>query len=348
MISLKYFKNGGIKLRLRYAISKSFIIFNQKTNHSVNDIFFAMNKQQFSLEIKNRAKELGFDNCGIARAVRLDEEAKYLENWLNQSKHGTMSYMENYFDKRIDPTLLVEGAKSVISLSFNYYSEKKQLDATAPKIAMYALGKDYHLVVKERLTLLFDFIKEQVGEINGRTFVDSAPVLERAWAQRAGIGWMGKNTNLLTKRSGSFFFLAEVILDVELMYDSPVKDYCGSCTKCIDACPTQAIYEPYKVDGSKCISYFTIELKDKIIPKEYQGKFDNWMYGCDICQQVCPINSQAKTHNTAEFEPSHELLQMTKENWLELDEPLFKQLFKDSAVKRTKFSGLKRNIEFLK
>jgi epoxyqueuosine reductase len=307
-----------------------------------------MNKQQFSLEIKNRAKELGFDSCGIARAVRLDEEAKYLENWLNQSKHGTMSYMENYFDKRIDPTLLVEGAKSVISLSFNYYSKKKQFDTTAPKIAMYALGKDYHLVVKERLTLLFDFIKEQVGEINGRTFVDSAPVLERAWAQRAGIGWMGKNTNLLTKRSGSFFFLAEVILDVELMYDSPVKDYCGSCTKCIDACPTQAIYEPYKVDGSKCISYFTIELKDKIIPKEYQGKFDNWMYGCDICQQVCPINSQAEIHNTVEFEPSHELLQMTKENWLELDEPLFKKLFKDSAVKRTKFSGLKRNIEFLK
>jgi epoxyqueuosine reductase len=242
----------------------------------------------------------------------------------------------------------VEGAKSVISLSFNYYSEKKQLDTTAPQIAMYALGKDYHLVVKERLTLLFDFIKEQVGEINGRTFVDSAPVLERAWAQRAGIGWMGKNSNLLTKRSGSFFFLAEVILDVELMYDSPVKDYCGSCTKCIDACPTQAIYEPYKVDGSKCISYFTIELKDKIIPKEYQGKFDNWMYGCDICQQVCPINSQAEIHNTVEFEPSHELLQMTKENWLELDEPLFKKLFKDSAVKRTKFSGLKRNIEFLK
>ena len=258
-----------------------------------------------------------------------------------------MSYMANHFDKRIDPRLLVDGAKSVISFSYNYYTERKQKD-DAPKLAMYAFGKDYHDVVKEKLESLFTFIKEKVGEVNGRCFVDSAPVLERAWAKRSGVGWQGKNSNVLTKRNGSYFFLSEIILDVELEYDSPVKDYCGTCTKCIDACPTDAIYEPYKVDGSKCISYFTIELKDEILPIEMKGKFENWMFGCDICQQVCPINSQAKQHNEPQFEPSLDLLNMNRKDWEALNEETFKKLFKGSPVKRTKYKGLQRNVNFLK
>jgi epoxyqueuosine reductase len=301
-----------------------------------------------SYKIKQRAGELGFAACGIARAEMLNDEARYLESWLNQQKHGLMSYMANHFDKRVDPTKLVDGARSVISLSFNYYTEKKQSDPTAPQIAMYALGRDYHTVVRERLEALFLYIKEQAGDVSGRCFVDSAPVLERAWAQRSGVGWIGKNTNLLTKRQGSFFFLAEIILDLELDYDSPVKDYCGSCTRCIDACPTEAIYEPYKLDASKCISYFTIEIKDQLLPTDYEGKFGNWMYGCDICQQVCPINSQSSQHSVSEFEPSQELLDMSKEEWETLSEERFKSLFKYSAVKRTKYVGLKRNINFLK
>lgn len=301
-----------------------------------------------SSHIKQRAAELGFSSCGISRAEELTEEARYLESWLNQDKHGKMNYMLNHFDKRIDPTKLVEGARSVISLSFNYYTDRKQSDPDAPQIAMYALGQDYHTVVRDRLEQLLSYIRSEAGDVNGRCFVDSAPVLEKAWAQRSGIGWIGKNTNLLTKRQGSYFFLAEIILDLELEYDSPVKDYCGSCTRCIDACPTQAIYEPYKLDASKCISYFTIELKDQILPEEYRGKFDNWMYGCDVCQQVCPINSQAEPHHTPEFEPLPELLDMTKSDWAALTEDTFKKLFKHSAVKRTKYSGLKRNIEFLK
>lgn len=298
--------------------------------------------------IKRWATELGFSNCGISHAEELTAEARYLESWLNQDRHGKMSYMANHFDKRIDPTKLVDGARSVISLSFNYYTEKKQSDPLAPKIAMYALGHDYHTVVRERLEKLLDRIRAEVGEVNGRCFVDSAPVLEKAWAQRSGIGWIGKNTNLLTKRHGSYFFLAEIILDLDLEYDSPVKDYCGTCTRCIDACPTEAIYEPYKLDASKCISYFTIELKEQMLPDTYRGKFENWIYGCDICQQVCPINSQSTPHDTPEFEPLPELLNMTKQDWEELSEDSFKKLFKHSAVKRTKFSGLKRNIEFLK
>ena len=301
-----------------------------------------------SFRIKQKAQELGFSSYGIARAEQLTEEARYLESWLNQQKHGQMGYMANHFDKRIDPTRLVEGAKSVISLSFNYYSEKKQTDPDAPKIAMYAYGRDYHDVVRERLEQLLAYIREVAGDVHGRCFVDSAPVLERAWAQRSGIGWMGKNTNLLTKRQGSYFFLAEIIIDLELEYDSPVTDYCGSCTKCIDACPTEALYEPYKLDASKCISYFTIELKDQLLPDGMQGKFENWMYGCDICQQVCPINSQATPHHVPEFEPMPELLTMTKAEWEGLVEDHFKKLFKGSAVKRTKYAGLKRNITFLK
>jgi epoxyqueuosine reductase len=299
-------------------------------------------------QIKERAKELGFGACGMAKAEALTDEARYLEAWLNQDKHGKMAYMANHFDKRIDPTKLVDGARSVISLSFNYCTDKKQTHADVPKIAMYAFGKDYHDVVRDRLEKLMAYIREIAGDVQGRCFVDSAPVLEKAWAQRSGVGWVGKNTNLLTKRQGSYFFLAEIILDLELDYDGPVKDYCGECTKCIDACPTDAIYEPYKVDASKCISYFTIELKDQMLPDEYRGKFDNWMYGCDICQQVCPINSQSTPHQVPEFEPAPELLDMTRGDWEELTEDGFKKLFKGSAVKRTKYSGLKRNIEFLK
>ncbi len=307
-----------------------------------------MNTQQLSLYIKRLASQIGFDSCGISKAQQLDEEARLLDAWLNQNLNGKMAYMGNHFEKRVDPRKLVDGAKSVISLSYNYFNNVKQTDANAPKIAMYALGKDYHTVVKDKLQLLFAAIKEHVGEVGGRCFVDSAPVLERAWAQRSGIGWVGKNTNILTKRRGSYFFLAEIIVDIELDYDSPVKDYCGTCTKCVDACPTDAIYEPYKLDASKCISYFTIELKDEMLPGDYKGKFENWMFGCDICQQVCPINSQAVKHNEPEFEPVKELLDMTKEDWNELKEEAFKSLFKHSAVKRTNFNGLKRNIDFLK
>lgn len=306
-----------------------------------------MNKHQLTTEIKREARRLGFDSCGISKAEKLDAEAVILEAWLNQNRHGKMAYMANYFDKRIDPRLLVDGARSVISFAYNYYTDKKQPN-DAPQLAMYAYGTDYHEVVKAKLEGLLSFIREKAGAVNGRCFVDSAPVLERAWAARSGVGWVGKNTNLLTKQRGSFFFLAEIIVDVELEYDSPVRDYCGSCTKCIDACPTEAIYEPYKVDGSKCISYFTIELKDEMIPAEMKGKFENWMFGCDICQQVCPINSQAKKHNEPLFEPKQELLWMTKKDWEDLGEETFRKLFKNSPVKRTKFKGLKRNIEFLK
>lgn len=306
-----------------------------------------MNKRQLTTLIKREATRIGFDACGISKAQHLEPEARALEAWLNQNLNGQMAYMANHFDKRTDPRLLVDGALSVISLSFNYFNIVQQPEG-APKLAMYALGKDYHDVLREKLEQLLQYIKEQTGQVNARCFVDSAPVLERAWAQRSGIGWQGKNTNLLTKRTGSYFFLAEIILDVELEYDSPVKDYCGTCTKCIDACPTDAIYAPYKVDGSKCISYFTIELKDEVLPANMKGKFENWMFGCDICQQVCPINSQAKKHNEPLFEPVAELVEMTEADWEQLNEDGFKRIFKGSAVKRTKFKGLKRNISFLK
>jgi epoxyqueuosine reductase len=307
-----------------------------------------MKKSLSALDIKREALRLGFDSAGISKAEMLDEQARLLEKWLNQNLHGSMAYMQNHFDKRVDPRKLVDGARSVISLSYNYFSTKKIRDEMSPKIAMYALGKDYHEVVKEKAQQLLNFIRKQVGNVNGRCFVDSAPVLEKAWAARSGIGWQGKNTNILTKRSGSYFFLAEIILDLALEYDSPVKDYCGNCTKCIDACPTQAIYEPYKLDASKCISYFTIELKDAMLPENMRGKFDNWMFGCDVCQQVCPINAQAKPHNEPQFEPSEELLEMTQTDWEKLNEETFKKLFGHSAIKRTKFKGLQRNILFLK
>lgn len=304
-------------------------------------------RKKITAIIKQEALHLGFMHCGISKAGFLEEEAPLLEKWLKQGLHGQMGYMENHFDKRLDPTKLVEGAKSVISLSLNYFTDKKQEDPEAPKISQYAYGKDYHLVIKEKLFQLLNFIREITGEINGRAFVDSAPIMDKAWAKKSGIGWIGKNTNLLNKKSGSFFFLAELVIDLELEYDTVVSDHCGTCTRCIDACPTHALYEPYKIDASRCISYFTIELKEQI-PSEQKGKFENWMFGCDICQDVCPWNSFSRQHQENAFEPHSALLRMKKKEWEEITEETFGKLFKDSAVKRTKFSGLKRNIDFLK
>ena len=297
--------------------------------------------------IKEEAHRLGFSFVGFSKADFLEEEAPRLEKWLKEKQHGEMSYMENNFDKRLDPRLLVEGSKSVISLLYNYYSDQIQSDPTAPKISTYAYGEDYHFVIKRKLKSLLHFIQDNVGQVDARVFTDSAPVLDRAWAKKAGLGWIGKNANLINKNQGSYFFIAEIILDLDLIYDSPVQDYCGSCTKCIDACPTGAIIQPYVVDGSKCISYFTIELKEAI-PQEVKGKMDNWMFGCDICQQVCPWNSFSLQHNEPAFNPHPDLLSMTKGDWEDLQEDTFKELFRKSAVKRTKFSGLKRNITFLK
>lgn len=297
--------------------------------------------------IKDKAQDMGFMYCGFSKAKKLTEEEDRLEQWLKRDMQGKMAYMENHFEKRLDPGKLVPGAKTVISLAYNYYTEQKQEDETAPKISMYALGEDYHFVIKEKLRELVSVIQEKYGDFNARVFVDSAPILERVWAKKSGLGWIGKNTLLINKQSGSYFFLAEIVCDLELEYDGPIKDYCGTCTKCIDACPTNAIEEPYWVNGSKCISYFTIELKDEIIPTEYKGKFDNWMFGCDICQEVCPWNSFSKPHQEPRFNPSEQLMGMKQKEWQELTSEVFNELFKHSPVKRTKFSGLKRNIEFL-
>lgn len=296
--------------------------------------------------IKSVAKSLGFMYCGISKADFLEEEANKLEQWLKSGGHGKMTYMENHFDKRLDPRLLVEDAKSVISLLFNYYTPDEQDDKSAPKISKYAYGEDYHFIVKDKLKSFFKEIQEEIGEVNGRVFVDSAPVLDKAWAKKSGLGWMGKNTNIIHPKEGSFFFIAEIILDLDLEHDGPIKDYCGTCTKCIDACPTGAI-QPYMVDGSKCISYLTIELKDEIIPREFSAKMENWMFGCDICQDVCPWNRFAKKHNEPRLDPHENLLKMSKADWEDLTEDIFQEIFKKSAVKRTKFSGLKRNIKFL-
>ncbi len=306
------------------------------------------NKSTYSQFIKAEAQKLGFLFCGIAEAGFLEREAPRLESWLQQGFHGEMSYMENHFDKRLDPRLLVEDAKSVISLGLNYYSEQQQLDPLAPKISRYAFGTDYHDVIKQKLFTLLDLIREEIGEVNGRAFVDSAPVLDRAWAKKAGLGWVGKNGNLISKQKGSFFFLAELIVDLELEYDiEPTKDYCGTCTRCIDTCPTEAIIAPAVVDGSRCISYLTIELKNEI-PQEFKGKMENWAFGCDICQDVCPWNRFSVLHNEPAFHPPENLLEMSKQDWEEITEDTFKKVFKNSAVKRTKFAGLTRNISFLK
>ncbi|UII76973.1 tRNA epoxyqueuosine(34) reductase QueG [Flagellimonas sp. HMM57] len=305
-----------------------------------------MGKQSNTTLIKNEAKRLGFLSCGISKAEFLEDEAPRLEKWLNQNMHGEMQYMENHFDKRLDPTKLVEGSKSVISLLLNYYPSGHQ-NKDAYKISKYAYGTDYHFVIKDKLKSLLHFIQEEIGEVHGRAFVDSAPVLDKAWAAKSGLGWIGKHSNLLTQQVGSFYFIAELIIDLDLEYDSPVMDHCGTCTACIDACPTDAIVEPYVVDGSKCISYFTIELKNEI-PTEFHGKFDDWMFGCDVCQDVCPWNRFSKAHSEPLFNPNPELLSMTKKDWEEITEDVFKKIFKKSPVKRTKFSGLQRNLKFLK
>ncbi|HRI28940.1 MAG TPA: tRNA epoxyqueuosine(34) reductase QueG [Chitinophagales bacterium] len=296
--------------------------------------------------IKQEAYRLGFQYVGISASGFLAEEAANLEEWLRREYHGKMTYMENHFDKRLDTTKLVPGSKSVITLLYNYHNPQKQTDPQAPKISQYAYGSDYHHVLKDKLKQLLAFITQQTGKVEGRAFVDSAPVMERAWAAKSGTGWLGKNSLLITPRSGSYFFLAELILDLELDYDSPIKDYCGTCTRCIDACPTQAIVGNKIVDGSKCIAYFTIELKEEL-PSHMQGKMDNWMFGCDVCQEVCPWNRFAKPHNEPQFNPHTQLLQITHQEWTELTEELFGQLFKKSAVKRTKYQGLMRNVKFL-
>ncbi|WP_370029777.1 tRNA epoxyqueuosine(34) reductase QueG [Flavobacterium sp. 28YEA47A] len=303
-------------------------------------------KSKYTQFIKSEAQRLGFISCGISKAGFLEEEAPRLEAWLKNNAHGQMGYMENHFDKRLNPTLLVDDSKSVISLLLNYYPQETQI-ADSYKISKYAYGQDYHFVIKEKLKEFLFSIQENIGEVSGRAFVDSAPVLDKAWAAKSGLGWIGKNSNLLSKQVGSFFFIAELIVDLELEYDNAVTDHCGSCTKCIDACPTSAIIAPYVVDGSKCISYFTIELKDNI-PQEMKGKFDDWAFGCDVCQDVCPWNRFSKPHNEPLFNPNPELLSLTKKDWEEITEETFRAVFKNSAVKRAKYDGLKRNIDFLK
>ena len=304
-------------------------------------------KNQYSQFIKNEAKRLGFLNCGIAKAAFLETEAPRLEAWLSDGYQGSMAYMENHFDKRLDPRLLVDDAKSVVSLSFNYYPSQFQ-NSESYKISKYAYGQDYHHVIKSKLRALLASIQDEIGAVNGRCFVDSAPVLERAWAERAGLGWNGKHSLLIEKQKGSFFFLAELIIDLELEYDTPTKtDHCGECTRCIDACPTEAILPNNVIDSNKCISHLTIELKDSI-PNQFKNDMENWMFGCDICQDVCPWNRFSKPHNEPLFAPKEALLNFNKKDWEEITEETFGKIFQKSAVKRTKYSGLKRNIAFLK
>lgn len=298
--------------------------------------------------VKKTAATLGLDYCGIAKAVPLDEDARRLEQWLNKGMQGGMHYMENYFDLRIDPARLVPGARSVITVLKNYFPGEQQQPGT-PKIAKYAFGNDYHEVIRTQLNALLGAIKENIGEIHGRGFVDSAPVLERTWAQRSGLGWVGKNGNLLTKQNGSFYFIATLITDLELEYDDPfAKDYCGTCTRCIDACPTDAILPNKVVDGSKCISYFTIELKEMLIPGEMKGKFDGWMFGCDTCQDVCPWNRFAKPTSEISFTPVPEILNLSTAEWEAMTEERFKTTFKNSPLSRAKFKGIQRNLTFIK
>ncbi|WP_431244015.1 tRNA epoxyqueuosine(34) reductase QueG [Flavobacterium sp. P21] len=303
-------------------------------------------KETYSKFIKDEAKRLGFLSCGISKAGFLEEEAPRLEKWLNNNHNGQMAYMENHFDKRLDPTLLVDDAKSIVSLLLNYFPSESQ-NSDSFKISKYAYGQDYHFVIKEKLKELLHSIEENIGAVSGRAFVDSAPVLDKAWAAKSGLGWIGKNSNLITQKVGSFYFIAELILDLDLEYDYKVTDHCGSCTACIDACPTQAIVAPYVVDGSKCISYYTIELKENL-PNEMKGKFDEWMFGCDTCQDVCPWNRFSKPHSEPLFNPNPELLSFSKKDWTEITEETFRIVFKNSPIKRTKFEGLKRNISFLK
>ncbi len=303
-------------------------------------------KSKYTAIIKSEAQRLGFLSCGISKAGFLEEEAPRLERWLKQNYHGEMSFMESYFDKRLDPTLLVEDSKSVISLLLNYYPPELQADESY-KISKYAYGKDYHNVIKKKLKKLLNHIKAEIGDVSGRAFVDFAPVMDKAWAAKSGLGWIGKHSNLLTQKVGSFYFIAELIVDLELDYDHATTDHCGSCTACIDACPTDAIVAPYVVDGSKCISYYTIELQDNL-PTEMKGKFNDWMFGCDICQDVCPWNRFSKLHNEPSFKPYPELLSYTKKDWEEITQETFEKVFPNSPLKRAKLSGLQRNIDFLK
>ena len=304
------------------------------------------NKEKYTSFIKQEAQRFGFMACGISKAGFLEEEAPRLEQWLNSQQHGQMSFMEDHFDKRLDPTLLMDGAKSVVSLLINYYPPETQIEGSY-KISKYAYGKDYHNVILKKLRKLLRSIKAEIGEVSGRAFIDIAPIMDKAWAAKSGLGWIGKNSNLITQKVGSFYFIAELILDLELEYDNPTTDHCGSCTACIDACPTQAIIAPYVVDGSKCISYFTIELKDNL-PTEMKGKFEDWAFGCDICQDVCPWNRFSKPHNEPLFNPYPELLSYSKKEWEEITDDVFNEVFKNSPLKRAKLEGLKRNIDFLK
>jgi len=307
-----------------------------------------MNKVENTLIIKQAATRAGFSYCGIARAQPLDDDARRLQKWLSQGMHGTMSYMEDHFELRVDPCKLVPGAKSVITLLLNYFPVQKQ-PARAPKVSKYAYGKDYHLVIRKKLLSLLQEIKEKIGDIQGRGFVDSAPVLERTWAVRSGLGWIGKNGNLINKQSGSFFFIATLIVDLELISDDPfARDFCGSCRRCIDACPTDAILEDKVIDGSKCISYYTIELKDVLLPEQMKGKFEDWMFGCDLCQDICPWNRFSKTSQELEFLPIPSMLEFGSKDWEDLTEEGFKKIFKDSPLKRAKFAGIKRNLKFIR
>lgn len=306
------------------------------------------NKETYTQLIKTEAARLGFMQCGIAQATELTDDARRLELWLNKQHQGKMSYMENHFELRTDPRKLVPGAKSVITLLLNYYPEERQ-NGKAPKIAKYAWGVDYHYVIREKLNELLNIIRQNIGEVNGRGFVDSAPVLERSWAQRSGLGWVAKNANLINKQAGSFFFIATLICDLDLAYDSPfASNHCGTCTKCIDACPTDAIVGPTVIDGSKCISYLTIELKDELLPKELQTKMEGWAFGCDICQDVCPWNRFSKPHNEPHFKPLPQVLNLSISEWEEISEQNFKHYFKESPIARTKWKGMMRNIKAIK
>lgn len=303
--------------------------------------------QSIKEKIKSRAYDLGFSFCGFSKAHYLEEEAPKLESWLNSNFNGKMNYMNNHFDKRLDPRKLMEGTKTVISFLMNYYSDSKQKDSAAPKISKYAYGKDYHLVIKDKLRELVSFIEDNIGDVSTKICVDSSPIMDKVWAKKSGLGWIGKNTNLIRPKMGSYFFLSEILIDYDFPIDEPMKDYCGTCTRCIDECPTEAIIKPYLIDSKKCISYLTIELKDEIIPSEFKGKMDNWMFGCDICQDVCPWNRFSKRHQESRFEPHPSLLYLTASDWTDLTEDIFQQLFQSSAVKRTKMTGLKRNIQFI-
>jgi epoxyqueuosine reductase len=306
-----------------------------------------MSAEFHTQQIKSFTRALGFDYCGIAKAQMLDDDAHRLEQWLNKGLHGNMQYMENYFDLRTDPAKLVPGAQSVITLLLNYYPQQNQTPGT-PQISKYAFGKDYHEVIRKKLNTLLSLINEHIGEVHGRGFVDSAPVLERSWAQRSGLGWIGRNGNLITKQQGSFFFIATLIVDIELEYDDPLaKDYCGSCRKCIDACPTDAITEDKVIKGNQCISYYTIELKDMLLPEDKKGRFANWMFGCDVCQDVCPWNRFSQPTRETEFTPLPEILNFTTKEWESLTEESFKTIFRHSPLKRTKFQGIQRNLKFL-